>query len=85
MQVYLLRPPYIEHLEIIFNDADLFFLMGLVEVLEDDGYVHVNDDHVADDDKRREVRDGQQWAPTVAVLARMFPQLAFRRLDHEGL
>lgn len=56
--MYLLRPPYIEHLEIILNDTNLFLLMSLIEVLENDGYVHVDDDHVADDYKRSEVRDG---------------------------
>lgn len=32
--------------------------MRLIEILEDDGDVHVDDDHITDDDERSEVRDG---------------------------
>ena len=41
--------------------------MGLVEVLQDDGDVHVDDDHEVDDDERDKVYDGNKWVATVAI------------------
>ena len=41
--------------------------MGLVEVLEDDGDVHVDDDHEVDDDEGHEVDDGDEWKAAVPV------------------
>ena len=41
--------------------------MGLVEVLQDDGDVHVDDDHEVDDDERHEEDDGDEGEATVAV------------------
>lgn len=65
--MYLLRPPNIEHFKIIFHDTNFLFLVRLVEVLENDGDVHVDDDHIADNDEGGEVGDGQQRAAAVAV------------------
>ena len=41
--------------------------MGLVEVLQDDGDVHVDDDHEVDDDERHEEDDGDEGEATVSV------------------
>ena len=41
--------------------------MGLVEVLQDDGDVHVDNDHEVDDDERHEEDDGDEGEATVAV------------------
>ena len=41
--------------------------MGLVEVLEDDGDVHVDDDHEVDDDEGHEVDHGHEGVPAVPV------------------
>ena len=41
--------------------------MGLVEVLEDDGDVHVDDDHEVDDDEGDEVDHGDEGVAAVAV------------------
>lgn len=42
--------------------------MRLVEVLENDGDVHVDDDHVADDDETGEVCDGEERVAAIAVV-----------------
>ena len=39
----------------------------MVEVLQDDGDVHVDDDHEVDDDERHEEDDGDEGEATVAV------------------
>ena len=41
--------------------------MGLVEVLQDDGDVHVDDDHKVDDDEGAKVDDGDDRKATVTV------------------
>ena len=41
--------------------------MGLVEVLEDDGDVHVDDDHEVDDDEGHEIDHGHEGVPAVPV------------------
>lgn len=58
--------------------------MRLIEVLQDDGDVHVDDDHVADDDEGGEVGDGEEGAAAVAVVA-VVAELTLWRLDHKGL
>lgn len=47
--------------------------MGLVEVLQDDGDVHVDDDHEVDDDERHEEDDGDEGEATVAVWQILVP------------
>lgn len=59
--------------------------MRLVEVLQYDGYVHVDDDHVADDDETGEVRDGQDGMSAVAIRQPRRLGLAVRRLHHQRL
>jgi hypothetical protein len=41
--------------------------MGLIEILENNGDVHVYNNHVANDDERRKVSDCQEWIATVSV------------------
>ncbi len=41
--------------------------MSLVEVLQDNGDVHVDDDHEVDDDERHKVDDGHERVAAVAV------------------
>jgi hypothetical protein len=41
--------------------------VGLVEVLEDDGDVHVDDNHEVDDDEGDKVDDGDEGEAAVAV------------------
>ena len=41
--------------------------MGLVEVLQDDGDVHVDDDHEVDDDEGDKVDDGDKRKPAVSI------------------
>lgn len=82
---HLLGPANVEHLQVVLDDADLLFLVRLVEVLQDDGYVHVDHYHVADDDEAGEVGYGQQGVAAVAVRLAQDEGVAVRRLDHERL
>ena len=41
--------------------------MGLIEVLQNDGDVHVDDDHEVDDDEGDKVDDGDDRKATVTV------------------
>ena len=41
--------------------------MGLVEVLQDDGDVHVDDDHKVDDDEGDKVDDGHEGETTISI------------------
>ena len=41
--------------------------MGLVEVLQDDGDVHVDDDHEVDDDERHKEDDGDKGEAAVSI------------------
>lgn len=51
----LLGPTNVEHLKVILDNAYFFLLMCLVEVFQNDGDVHVDDNHVVDDDETSEV------------------------------
>lgn len=82
---HLLGPAYVEHLQIVFNDADLLLLVRLVEVLQNDGDVHVNHDHVADYDEAGEIGNCQQWMATIAVLLVIECGIAVWRLYHQRL
>ena len=59
--------------------------MGLVEVLQDDGDVHVDDDHKVDDDERDEVDDGHERVAAVAVGQVLEVDVAVRWSDQERL
>jgi len=78
----LLGPPDVKHFQVVLDNADLFFLMGLVKVFQYDGYVHVDDDHVANYDETGKVRDGENRMPAIAVRKARSLDLAIRRLHH---
>jgi len=44
-----------------------FLLVRLVKVLQDDGDVHVDDDHEVNDDEGNKVYDGYEREPTVSI------------------
>lgn len=81
----LLGPANIKHLEIVLHDSDLLFLVRLIEVLQDDGNVHINYNHVADYNKACEIGNCQQWMATIAVLLGAEGRVAVRWLDHQRL
>ena len=59
--------------------------MGLVEVLQDDGDVHVDDDHEVDDDEGDEVHDGHEGVAAVAVGEALEVGVAIGRGHQQGL
>ncbi len=59
--------------------------MSLVEVLQDDGDVHVDDDHEVDDDERDEVDDGHEGVAAVAVGQVLEVDVAIRGSHEEWL
>ena len=59
--------------------------MGLVEVLQDDGDVHVDDDHEVDDDERHEEDDGDEGEATVAVRQTLVVWITVWRLSHQRI
>ena len=42
-------------------------MVRLVKVLQNDGNVHVDDDHEVNDDEGNEVYDGHEREPTVSI------------------
>jgi hypothetical protein len=81
----LLRPFRVEHLQVLFYDSDLLFLMSLIEVLQDDGDVHVDDDHEVDDDEGDEEDDGDEGVAAVAVWKVFVVVITIRRSDQQWL
>ena len=59
--------------------------MGLVEVLQDDGDVHVDDDHEVDDDERHEEDDGDEGKAAVAVGQGLVVRITVRWLGRDNL
>lgn len=60
--------------------------MRLIEILEDNGDVHVNDYHVTNNNERREVGDCQERIAAIAVqLSAGGRRIAIRRLHHQRL
>ena len=59
--------------------------MGLVEVLQDDGDVHVDDDHEVDDDERHEEDDGDKGEAAVAVWQFLVFWITVGRLERESV
>ena len=53
-KINLLRPPYIEHFKVIFDDANFFLFVRLIEVFKDNSNIHVDDDHEVDNDEWHE-------------------------------
>ena len=87
----VLLPDHVEHVEVVLRHADLLLLVRLVEVLEDDGDVHVDDDEEGDEDEGDHEEDGDAAAAAVAVrrlqlrAVRMRPvvAVALRAAHHE--
>jgi hypothetical protein len=59
--------------------------MGLVKVLQKDGDVHVDDDHGREDDKRDQVKGGQDGAAAIAVRQIVVRYVAIRRLNEQRI
>lgn len=57
--------------------------MRLVEVLQNDSYVHVDHNHVVDDDETGEVQDRQQWISAVPVRLVPVVGITLGRLHHQ--
>lgn len=82
---HLLGPAYVEHFQVVLDDPDLFLLVGLVEVLQDDGDVHVDYNHITDYNETGKVGDRQQRMTTVTVLLMVERGIAVWGLDHKRL
>ena len=54
--------------------------MGLIEILQDDGDVHVDHDHEVDDDKGHKVDDGYEGEAAVPVGKLRVVRVTGRRL-----
>ena len=81
----LLGPFCVEHLQILLHDSDLLFLVSLIEVLQDDGDVHVDDDHEVDDDEGDEEDDGDEGVAAVTVGKVLVVVVAIRRSHKQRL
>ena len=57
--------------------------MSLIEILENDGDVHVDDDHEVDDDEGHEVDDGDEGEAAVPVGQLLVAGVAVGRLGHQ--
>ena len=57
--------------------------MSLIKVLQDDGDVHVDDDHEVDYDKGHKVDDGHEGEAAVPVWKLLVVRVAVRRLRHQ--
>lgn len=81
----LLGPANVEHFQVVLDDSDLFLLVGLIEVLQDDGNVHIDYNHITDYNKTSEISNCQQWMATIAVLLVVERRIAVGRLNHQRL
>lgn len=81
----LLRPSNVKHLQIVLNNPNFLLLMGLIEVFQNNSYVHVDNNHVADNNERSKVGDGKQWASAIAMVSGSgwISQFAGGWLNHE--
>ena len=57
--------------------------MGLIEILQDDGDVHVDHDHEVDDDKGHKVDDGHEGKAAVPVRKLLIVRVTVGRLGHQ--
>ena len=57
--------------------------MGLIEILQDDGDVHVDDDHEVDYDEGHKVDDGHEGEAAVSVGKLLVVRVTVRRLRHQ--
>ena len=63
----LLCPLCVKHFKVLVDNSNFFFLVCLVKIFEDDGDVHVDDNHEVDDDKRDKVDNSHKWVATVSI------------------
>ena len=64
---YLLRPAHIKHLQVIFNDSNFLFFVGLIEVFKNHSNVHIDNNHEVYNDERNEECDGDNWISAVSI------------------
>ena len=57
--------------------------MGLIEILQDDGDVHVDDDHEVDYDEGHKVDDGHEGEAAVSVWKLLVVRVTVRRRRHQ--
>ena len=57
--------------------------MSLIEVLQDDGNVHVDHNHEVDNDKGDKVDDGDEGEATVSVWKMFVVRITVGRLGHQ--
>ena len=57
--------------------------MSLIEILQNDGDVHVDHNHEVDNDKGDKVDDGNEWETTVSVGKVFVVWITIRRLRHQ--
>lgn len=79
----LLRPSDIEHFQVILHYTNFFLLVRLIEIFQNDGNVHINDNHVTDYYETGEVGDGQQGMATIPVGLSVKVWITVRRLYHQ--
>lgn len=77
------RPLGVETFEVLLAQSELLLVMGLVEILQQHGDVHVDDDHGREDDERDEIKRGQDGTAAVAVRQVMVGDVAIGRLDEQ--
>ena len=63
----LLCPLGIKHFQIFFNDSNFFLLVSLIEILKNNGNIHVDNNHVINDDEWDKVDDCNEWVTTVSI------------------
>ena len=79
------RPFGVEPLEILLAESQLLLVVGLVEVLQEDGDVHVDDNHRGEDDEGDQVERGQHGTAAVAVRQIVIGHVAVGRLDEQRI
>lgn len=82
-QMTLLWPSDVKHFQIVFHNSNFLFLVRLVEVFQNDGDVHVDDNHVVDDDETDKIGDGKDGLAAIAVGQIVLILVAVGRLDHQ--
>ena len=76
-------PFSVEPFEIFLTETELFLVVSLLEVLQQDGNVHINDDHGREDDERDQVERGQRRITAIAVRQILIIQITVGRLDQQ--
>lgn len=78
----LLRPSDIEHFQVILHYTNFFLLMGLIEIFQNDRNIHIDDNHIANDNETSKVRYGQQGMTTISICLTIKVRITFWRLYH---